>query len=400
MPPIDIEEFDRLVTSAERPGLGVYSRIMERLVAVTGAKAGAFWNCDDKPFTAIVHYSAGEAAKIGFSQSDHDRILAQVVQQQRSAVVKSKAIDSSEAPTLFFAPVKGHTRRVVELVFPGNHRIRSSREFLQELHRICEVFEKLQPLANAAMDSARPVAQEHISVEAFSRYVHALHSSMDGRLTAANIANESRQLLDCDRVSVVHWHRGRFRILAISGQVAVNRRSNTVQLLERLAAEVLKAKTELWYPTDEELVPQIKSVLDAYLVQATTRSLVIQPIAALALAQHEDTDESQRTSNVVIGGVIYEHNRELWSRAEQATTLNLTTQQSGNAFRNAKQHQELFLYPLWRWLGKSRLLTSPARLPTTLLVFAALVALSLFLAFWPVPFYISASGILVPQDRR
>ena len=405
---INLEEFDRLA-SAERPGLEIYSQIIERLVTVTGAKAGAFWNCDHTPFVPIAHYSVGEAARLGFSQNDHDRILSQVLEQQRSAVVSTKALDNGEAPTIFFAPLKGDTKRVVELVFPSDHRIRESREFLQELNRLCDVFGKLQPPtggaapANVSLTANQPTtgnARPEISIAAFSRYSHILHSSIDRRLTCANMANETRLLLDCDRVSVVLSQRGRFRMAAISGQPSVNRRSNTVQLLEKLAAEVLKAKSSLWYPTDADIVPQIKTLLDQYLLISTTRTIVIQPIFATAPNRSEDPEAVASSSDDVIGGIIYEHNRQPWTREERIADIQLTTQHGGDALRNARQHQALFLYPLWRWLGRSKLLTSPALLPKSLMALAAIIAVCLFLTFCPAAFYISASGILVPQQRQ
>ena len=405
---IDLQEFDRLA-SAERPGLEIYSQIIERLVAVTEAKAGAFWNCDHTPFVPIAHHSVGEAARLGFSQHDHDRILSQVLEQQRSAVVSTKALDNGDAPTIFFAPLKGDTKRVVELVFPSDHRIRQSREFLQELNRLCDVFGKLRPLttgpvpttgALTANQSAVANPKPELSIAAFSRYSHILHCSIDRRLTCANMANETRLLLDCDRVSVVLSQRSRFRIAAISGQPSVNRRSNTVQLLEKLAAEVLKAKSTLWYPTDTDIVPQINTLLDQYLLISTTRTLVIQPIFATAPTRSEDPAALASPADEVIGGIIYEHNRQPWTRDERMADIQLTTQHGGDALRNARQHQALFLYPLWRWLGRSKLLTSPALLPKSLLALAAMVAVCLFLTFWPAAFYISASGILVPQQRQ
>ena len=397
---INVEEFDRLITAAERPGLDVYSQIIERLVSVTEAKAGAFWNCERSPFVPFAHHSTGEAARLGFSQNDHERILSQVLQQQRSGLIKTKATDSGPPPVLFCAPLKGDSKRVIELVFPGDHRIGSSQEFLQELNRVCGVFEKLQPLAIEPTVQSPPTRPRGVTVDAFSRYTHTLHSSLDRRLTCANMANETRWLLDCDRVSVVLWQRGRFKLTAISGQPSVNRRSNTVQLLEQLAAEVLKAKSTLWYPTETEVVPQIKKILDQYLVQSTTRSLVIEPIFATAPSANEDPEATASATEKVIGGLIYEHNREQWNRADKLADIQLTTRHAGDALRNAKQHQDLFLYPLWRWLGKSKLLTSPAFLSKSLVAVAALVAIGLFLAFWPAAFYVSASGTLNPAHRR
>ncbi len=173
---------------------------------------------------------------------------------------------------------EGDTKRVLELVFPAAHDQIGSREFLQQLNQLCGMIEKLQPAANRAASIHTPAigpavlaAQpkkldghtNSISLPAFQSlcaYIEQFHRQ------AIDIAPTSpmkfRALLDVDRVSVVLHHRGRFRIVSISGQPSVNRRSNTVQLLEKLAAEVFKAKSELWYPSDEEIVPQIKTILD------------------------------------------------------------------------------------------------------------------------------------------
>ncbi len=95
---IDKDEFDRLVNASMQPGRDDFARILESLVTMTDAKAGALWKCDQMPFAFIAHHAVGEAARLSFSQNDHDRILAQVAGQQHSAVVKTKSADGQDAP--------------------------------------------------------------------------------------------------------------------------------------------------------------------------------------------------------------------------------------------------------------------------------------------------------------
>lgn len=59
--------------------------------------------------------------------------------------------------------------------------------------------------------------------------------------------------------------RLKYEAVAISGTDSFNRRSNSVRLMERVTAVALALGNELWYPTTEEYLPQIKEHLDAYL---------------------------------------------------------------------------------------------------------------------------------------
>ncbi len=410
---INFEEFDRLATASKGSGLEAYAKIIQRLVIVTEAKSGAVWNCNQTPFSPIAFHSVGEPAKVGFTQGDHERILLQVVQQQRSAVVKTDGKETNgslhRSPVMFLSPLKGKPGQVLELVFPGDHNPAYTQEFLNELKHICSVFEAIEtPVVrniseenSLACTPAQDVATgKRIELNELSRYTHALHQSIDRRLTCANIANETRLLLDCDRVSVILKSRGRFKIVAISGQPSVNHRSIAVQSLEQVASEVLKAKSEFWYPAEVELAPQIKAVLDSYLSNSTTRSLVIHPIYRQSSEVIEDPERPSQASNEIIGGIVYEHSRLQWTRSEIEPLLGLTTQHSSDALRNANVHQELFLYPVWKLLGKSAFLAAPRTLPKTVLAIAIALLIGLFLAFWPADFYVSASGTLVPQHRR
>ncbi len=398
---IDIEEFDRLVSDARESGTDCYSKIVEHLVHATNAKAGAFWNCSQTPYIPLAHCSQSEATKVSFSQADHEHILDRIVKQNRSAIVSTRAVGNAEPLTLFVSPLQSGQRIVVELVFGHDHSIRTSREFVQDLNRLCDKLKQLP--AVEAVESAgaqrEPGGTKDIPAKSLSGYTHALHTSIERDLTLANVVNETRRLLDCDRVSVLERRGNKFKITAISGQPSVNRRSNTVQLLERLANETLKAKTDLWYPSTANFTPQIKSALDQYLVTSASRSLIIQPILA-SPASAAEADGERAAKEYVIAGIIYEHCRVVWHRDHMESTIQLTTQHSGDALRNARQHQQLFLYPLWHWLGKSKLLTASELLPKSLMLALTCVLVGLFLALWPAQFYVSATGVLVPQHRR
>lgn len=392
---INLEEFERLA-SANFSKVRLYEEVINRLVNVTGANAGVFWGCEKSPFYPIAQHFRESSTPIGISKRDHERMLSQVLTEQRSAVVRPKTIDGSKSTVILVAPVDVREKSLIELVVPDDDRIGDDRDALLQINLICDLLSGSPATNEVPADDP----SGEFSLERFSKYVDSLHKSIDRRLTCANIANETRLLLDCDRVSVVLKHRGKYKIFAISGQPKVNRRSSTVHLLEKLSQQVLKSEREFWYPNENELAPQLSKILDQYMALSATRSLVIQPIAEKVEEIVEDPESNERKSNSIIGGIVYEHCNEQWEQATIAPTLQLLTRHGGNALRNSKKHHGLFLYPVWNLLGKSRVLTAPRLLPKTMLVSFAIIALGLFLALWPAKFYVSAQGILVPEHRQ
>lgn len=381
-----------------------HDRLLHRLVTATGADAGVTWNCSNKPFRPISRLSKETATRLPISEKDHNEILNRVHSQQRSAVVRTGPEgQEDQQPLIILAPIKGDYQEMIELIIPADRRA-SDEELLSAVDIACGVASsRVEPESLLDSSSDGPAKKQlptQFSVDQISQFTHALHKTIDRKLTCANIANETRRLLDCDRVTVVLWYRGSYRIFAISGQPSVNRRSNTVKLLDQLARKVLKTESEFWYPDDADIAPQIKTTLDEYLAISATRSMVIHPLWAKVPEVVEDPESNESKHNPVIGGIIYEHCNEQWERANIEETLVFVTQHCGDALRNAKRHHDLFLYPVWNQLSKSRVLAAPRVLPKTLLAGAALLLFCLFMGLWQVPFYVSASGVLVPEERQ
>ncbi|MEM9413200.1 MAG: efflux RND transporter periplasmic adaptor subunit, partial [Planctomycetota bacterium] len=113
-----------------------------------------------------------------------------------------------------------------------------------------------------------------------------------------------------------------------------------------------------------------------------------------------DPEEPTPQKNPIIGGLIFEHCNEVLDLAILQPKIELVQNHAANALRNSVHHQGIFLYPLWNLLGKSKILAAPKVLPKTLLALLAIILVSLFLILYKVPFYVSADGVLVPEDRR
>ncbi len=138
-------------------------------------------------------------------------------------------------------------------------------EFAAEFHRNC----RLRQFKQIARDFSR-----------FDQFTRQIHASLDLRKTAYAIVNEGRRLLECDRVSLC-VRRGRsFRLTAVSGVEAPNRRAELTRRMEKLCEAAARGGEPLWYPTEtSELPPPLEKPLNDYLDESHVRSLGVLPLA-------------------------------------------------------------------------------------------------------------------------
>jgi biotin carboxyl carrier protein len=73
---------------------------------------------------------------------------------------------------------------------------------------------------------------------------------------------------------------------------------------------------------------------------------------------------------------------------------------SATALTNAQSHEGLFLLPLWRVIGKSRVLVTARNLPKTILASIFLAGITTALCLVPYDFTVVADGKLLPETRR
>lgn len=240
------------------------------------------------------------------------------------------------------------------------------------------------------------------TVAALQRFVRQVHRSLDPQETAYAIANESRALLECDRVSVLAPTRGSFTITAVSGHATLNRRSKWSKNLTKLANATLATGQAFGYPSEQTLANEIQVPLNEYLLESNARSLIILPITQQDItlnAEKPDLRSLADNTNPVIAGLVIESLQQEIAWAADHQAMNLVWQIGGDALRGAHQHHNLFLYPLWRFLGQTRAVVMARKVPVA--VIAAAVALGLLaLCFWPSTFYVSSEGRLVPTVQQ
>ena len=385
-----------------------FQRLLKEVADAMSADAGLLWDASGNPFQPVIQFAREDKpARIPLSQEAHSKLLLDAAATDQPVFYLADSNNEEVGSSLLMVGQFRHDGKyLIELflqVSNAQTAVQSKRDFAELL---ATVNEAVQSLPELNFDTEAPIivgpaaAALNLSQEQISEYLHSIHTSIDRSLTCSNVANETRRVLDCDRVSVVLKHRGKFRIFAISGQPSVNRRSNTTKLLEKLAGRLLKTGQSFWYPEEEGIPTQIGEVLDEYLSISATRSLVLEPIFEKVDDTVADPDSLESKQNRVVGGIVYEHCHERWERSKVESVIGFTSTHSGNAVRNAKRHHSLFLYPVLNFLGKSRFLTAARVLPKTLLACAGVTLAVLALVFWPVDFYVTADGILVPDGIR
>ena len=386
-----------------------YQSFLRFVAKEAGAYGGIAWFCNQPPFQPIcqVQLVESEPVKIGVSEAAHVELLSRSLQADSSVLVKPRLDGKAkESSAILFAKIETPvSREVVELFLPNRLDDSQYAEKTRLVEELCrEASSAASQLVNNQDSTQQKLAalptssMKRIAPAQLDEFVHQIHRSLDPVETARQVANETRRILDCDRVSVVKFHGRRSKVTAISGQPSVNNRSNTVFLLRKLVDRVLPTKQEFWFPSENKLPPEIEKPLNEYLGISATRSLILAPIYEQP-PQLDERPDPQPESDKVIGGLVIEHCGEEWARNDVANAIDVVTRHASDAVRNAHNHRQIFLYPLWYWIGKSKIVMAARNLPKTIAVAVGLTFLALALAIWPADLKVTCDGTLVPSDK-
>ena len=236
-------------------------------------------------------------------------------------------------------------------------------------------------------------------MEEFTRGVHA---SLKPRDTAYTIANDGRRLIECDRVSVAIRKGSKCVIEAVSGQDLFDKRSNTVRLLGRLATAVVASGEPIWYTGDTtNMAPQVEDAVQEYVDESHSKTVAVLPLQRpLPLDEAEEDPDKRPEPERAVGALIVEQIEDARVPQKMLQRVGVVTQHSSTALANALEHNNLFLLPLWRVLGKARWLVKARTLPKTTLVAGGILAVVLFLTLWQKTLKMQATGTLQPVTRR
>jgi multidrug efflux pump subunit AcrA (membrane-fusion protein) len=387
-----------------------FAALLDKAIAALAAIGGVVWTIEEgAPFKLQYQVNLQQTGLTASqsSQMQHARLLGQIVKRGEPTLVAphsgtgvgdEQGEEAAANPTdylLVVAPIR--TDRgvdgLVEIFQRTGARPTTQRGYLRFLVQLCE-------LAGEYLKTRRlrHFVTKQSLWEQLENFTASVHTRLDSRQTAYTIANEGRRLIGCDRVTVVLRKGGSYAVEAISGQDTFDKRSNTVRLLRNLSPVVCRSGEDLWYAGDTaNLAPQVEKAVNAYVDESHTKQIAVLPLREHD--PHADDKTRPRVRENILGAIVIEQLVDSRPPDGLMQRVDVVRRHSSTALTNAQSHEGLFLLPLWRAIGKSRVLVTARNLPKTISASIVLAAAIAALWLWPKDFTIVADGKLLPATR-
>jgi hypothetical protein len=363
-------------------------------------------------------------------QLSHQQLLQHVATQGRRRAISPHAggrpgdsasnpfgagADSTEStprnPTDFLlllcpVTVDGSVAGLVEVFQHADVSPAAVQGFLRFLGALCEL------AADFLRNRQHRELKEHSQLwTTFERFSESVHLGLDPHRIATAIANDGRQLIGCDRVSVALRHGSKYRLIAVSGLETIDRRSVVVRHSQELIRGVARTNEPFWYFDTEatensqagSLPPQIAGPLEELLDESPARVLAVLPL--LPPEPHRSTGPGatapkRRQRPAPLGALLLERFEAAPTAGQLRQRADVVARQSSAARSNALEHSRLPLLGLLKLLGRLGWHLKLRQLPRTALVIGALVAAVAALIVVPGDFAIDGRGELQPALRR
>jgi len=389
-----------------------YGQFLTRVVSALAAVGGAVWATNEEGRLGLQYQINFQESKLRErneeEQAQHGRLLYKVLSSGEALLVPphSGAGDAADTkdkaanPTDFLL-VLGLLKTdlealgVVEILQRTDAGLATQQGYLRFLSQMCD-------LAGDFLKShqLRHFSDRQVLWTQLEDFTHVVHANLNPRETAYTIANEGRRLIECDRLSVAIRRGNKCTIEAISGQDVFNTRSNTVRLLGQLASAVVVTGEPIWYTGDtRDMAPQVEDAVQAYVDEAHSKTVAVLPLRR-PQGPEEEEPRDRPEAEPPVGALIVEQIEDSRVPPTLVQRVEVVCRHSAVALANAMEHQNLFLMPVWRALGKSRVVVKARTLPKTLTIAGAILALLLGLFIWPADFRLESKGTLEPADRR
>lgn len=334
------------------------------------------------------------------SRPMHDELLRQAALQQKGGVIKPHFSHNfgtgpehiAGNPTdyvILLVPIT-REKQVLGLVEiwqdPGRDQnvLMNLYQFLVRMAAFISIYQK-----NFQLRQMLGQQELWVKLETFARQIHG---SLNITECSYLIANESRRLIEVDRVSVAARYGTRASVTAISGADVVEKRSNLVQLMRDLFDAVIAWGEKLVYTgtKDDALPPKVLAALDKYLEESNSKVLVVVPL-------HDERDkETKKLARSALMMECFETNllpEQLIARLE------VVGRHSCPALYNSLEYYRIPMRFLWLPLayvqdgmgGKAKAITAAVTFGVVLLLLAMI--------FVPFPLKMEATGSLLPSER-
>ena len=380
-----------------------FGEFLKRALQGLAAPAGAIWIRTPQGHLLLQHHI--NLRQVGLDQEvvkqSNDELLRQAMQQGRVLHVPPH---SSTGPSQGTGPAAGNPTDyhvllvpiVVEQAVAGLIEVWQSPNrdpnaipgflhFLASFARLASIYLRNRQLRQI-------VGQQALwtQLEAFARQVHG---SLNPTEVAYMVANEGRRLIECDRVSVAIRQAKKTKIEAISGADVVEKRSNLVQLMRKLAEHVIVWGEKLVYSgtKDDSLPPKVLEALDNFLAESNSKFLVVVPL------KDERESEGKKPPR---SALIMESFEPSNSTEQMMARLEVVGRHATSALYNSVEHRRIPLRFLWQPVAKVQEGLGGKARAIGISIVAGLVLLIGMLVFVPYPLKMSATGQLLPVQRQ
>ncbi len=401
----EIEEFAHSNVSPET----FFREFLRRVVAGLGATAGAAWLIDESGRLAVT--SEVNLADTGFYEEPeailkNQRLLSDVLSTAEARIFSSDTDSDIHLPTDNLIVVAALSIRkkpigVIEIFQRSNSPKQAHSGYLQFV-------EQMSGYASHYLTERDKASKTDASLEVWEevdQFVQQLHCSLDLSEVASTIVNDSRQLLDADRVSLAMQYGKKTVIEAINGQDKVNKRANTVRLLSKLSNKVLSMReTFIYSGSVDSIPPQIEEPLADYLQESGTRMIMIVPLfEPEPVIKNDEEALGGRKKDVpkkLIGGLIVEQITDSQPRPHLESRTELLSGHISSGIANSRHYESIFLMPMWRFIGRCFAALRGKTLVKTLVITAVIIAIGVTLALVPYDYRVSCDGRLMPTIQR
>ena len=392
--------------------------VLGRLVEITGAHGALFWQITGQGVPKLTHHSGkaphDQAREILNPENEqHNRAILDVVRQKMPVGVMSEAftgkVDQTASPEvasdmpspflMLFSPVLNRQKDAVgavELVQRGDISPQAQEGYLRFLTQISALFQRWHERQDVAK-----VEQRSEKWSEKLEFISEVHRSIDFKETAYAIANESRRVLNADRVSVGRWNGRKCKILSISSQDRFDNRANVVRKLGNVATASVGADQTFWVTgSTDHIAPEVAKKINDYLDESHSRTLAVIPLA-IRPPDVPDLDMNKQNKKVrKLGAIVLEYFDDDVTEDKIREDCQLVVEQSQLAMENARKHGEIFLQPVLKKLGWLQQTLFGDHFKKTMTGLAALTLLTLAMIFLPWELKMKVSGVLHPEMRR
>jgi hypothetical protein len=372
------------LSRSDMAGDEYYPSVLKRIVDALAAVGGAMWLLDEEGKLKLSYQINVNQNLLEADSEDaakHSKLLSRLFMRGQSELIPPHSMlgeDQSEGnPSQYLLCVSPlstgkQTTGLVEVFQRPDSAPNVQRGYLRFLDQMAGLINEWLKGHNLQKVSDRQVMWQ--KADHFARLVH---DNLELRDTAFTIANEGRQLIGCDRVSVAIKKGRKCRVEAISGQDTIEHRSNIVTALNSLATRVVSAGTSLWYDGSvADLPPQLEEAVEDYVDLSHGRSIAVLPIRrpekvvegdvySKETVQREDISKRE-----IIGALIIEQIESQVPPDALRSRCDLVYEHAARALNNSITHSDLFLMPVWRFLGRATWLFRGSAFPKTMTVLA------------------------------